>query len=748
MSKRLFNIVFFLSLIFFSLINIGNKSMASTKLTGIENFPDSYKPYLYELKSRYPNWEFTALYTGIDWNTAVSEEYGNDKNLVPLSYSDNWKCKEFGKYNIEIDDGWVNASRQAIEYTMDPRNFLNEVRVFQFEKLTYDENINNENGVDKILYGTEFYNRYVSYKNANGNTINTQDTYAHLIMDAGIYSGVSPYHLAARIKQEVGPFITHSSISGEVEGYKGLYNFYNIGATSSPEPLGAIKKGLQYALNGKNALSESELENQLIPWNTPERAIKGGAVFIGKSYILVGQNCLYLQKFDMNNDRGNDLFWHQYMTNCLAPYSEAKSMYNGYSTSGILNSSIGFVIPIYENMPSQPVSSPAINASDYVPDNTKVYANVSTNLNVRTGPGTSYEVLKSIPANETFTRIGQGVQNGERWDKVLLNNGMIGYVFQAYVEKVPPPSIISIELSIADNVINTGDRKAVSIKITPEDSIDKIIWRSSNENVAIVENGEVYAISNGNVTITAQTENGNVSDSIDLVVTTPVNKINIDNTNIRLIVGKSMKLNANIIPDNASNKNLIWSSDDKNIATVDVNGQITAISEGETTIRVKVENENVSATCNVKVIKIQEGVYFELDEKVNLNGDEISGVSVDNIGEFRKLINTNLTVEFYNANGKILEDTDVIGTGCRLCVKNDKQEEIYNYYFIIYGDINGDGAINALDVLVLQKYILEIKQLEGLYLKAGNISKNGNLPSALDVLKIQKHILEIKLIEQ
>lgn len=164
MRKKLFNIVFFLCLIFFILINIENKSLASTKLTGIENFPDSYKPYLYELKKRYPNWEFTALYTGIDWNTAISNEYGNDKNLVPLSYSDSWKCTEFGKYNVEIDAGWVNASKQAIEYTMDPRNFLNEVRIFQFEKLTYDENINSESGVDKILYGTEFYNKTVSYK--------------------------------------------------------------------------------------------------------------------------------------------------------------------------------------------------------------------------------------------------------------------------------------------------------------------------------------------------------------------------------------------------------------------------------------------------------------------------------------------------------------------------------------------------------------------------------------------------------
>lgn len=167
MKIKLFYIVFFVC--FFSIVGIinqVNKVEASTKLTGIESFPDSYKPYLYALKSKYPNWEFTALYTGIDWNTAISNEYANDKNLVPLSYSDSWKCTDNGKYNVEIDAGWVNASKQAVEYTMDPRNFLNEVRIFQFEKLTYDANINSEDGVEKILYGTEFYKNKVSYKDA------------------------------------------------------------------------------------------------------------------------------------------------------------------------------------------------------------------------------------------------------------------------------------------------------------------------------------------------------------------------------------------------------------------------------------------------------------------------------------------------------------------------------------------------------------------------------------------------------
>lgn len=293
MKKTIKFIVF---LIFFLLILKVN-SIASDKLDGIENFPESYRPYLYELKKKHPNWQFTAMYTNLDWNNVINEEYANSKNLVPISYQDSWKCKENGLYNVEIDAGWVNASKQAIEYVMDPRNFLNETRIFQFEKLTYDSNVNTKEGIEKILYGTEFYNRIVTYKDANGIEVTTNAKYSELIWNAAIYSGVSPYHLASRIKQEVGPFLSHNSISGTVSGYEGLYNFYNIGATSSTQPLGAIKNGLQYALNGKGRLSSEEIQNQLLPWNTKERAIKGGAVFIGKSYIIAGQNTIYLQKF-------------------------------------------------------------------------------------------------------------------------------------------------------------------------------------------------------------------------------------------------------------------------------------------------------------------------------------------------------------------------------------------------------------------------------------------------------------------
>ena len=217
------------------------------------DFPEEYQPYIDELKKKYPNWEFKALYTNLDWDYVIENENVFGKNLVPKSYSDSWKNTKPGEYNVEVDSGWVDSSKTAVEYAMDPRNFLNYVRVFQFEELSYNASTNNVASIEKILYGTEFYNRVVEYKNSSGTNIVTDKKYSDLILSAAKTSGVSSFHLASRIKQEVGPFLSHSSISGTVSGFEGLYNFYNIGATSSSEPMGAIKNGLQYAKDGKGA---------------------------------------------------------------------------------------------------------------------------------------------------------------------------------------------------------------------------------------------------------------------------------------------------------------------------------------------------------------------------------------------------------------------------------------------------------------------------------------------------------------
>lgn len=738
--------------IYFGILNfseVKGEKQLSRQMTLSNDFPSNIKPYVDELKKKYPNWEFKALYTNLDWKYVIDNENIFGKNLVPKSYSDSWKNTKPGQYNVEVDSGWVDSSRSAVEFAMDPRNFINYVRIFQFEELSYNSQTNSLSSIERVLYGTEFYNKIVEYKTSTGSNIVTDKKYSDLILSAAKTSGVSSFHLASRIKQEVGPFLSHSSISGTVKGFEGLYNFYNIGATSSSEPMGAIKNGLQYAKDGKGA-STATKEKYLIPWNTKERAITGGAKFIGASYINLGQNSIYLQKFHVYDTQNGELFWHQYMTNVLAPYSESKLIYNGYSNSNLLNTPMSFVIPIYNNMPELPCTSPAISSSDFSSDNTKVYANVETTLNVRNGPGTSYEILTSVQEGTQMTRIAKGKQSGELWDRVKLSNGIVGYVFQTYVKEVPDIEVEKIELSLDKTTINKGEKIKLKVNIYPTDAVDKTLkYSSDNTKVASINSeGVITGLSSGTAKITVKANNG-ITSSISINIYTPVTDILMETQNCTLQVEEKFKINASILPEDANNKNINYKSENEQIATVDNNGNITGIAEGQTNIVVSSEEGNINKKFSVKVIrKLEEGEII-FDESLKLNGNEITGLENSNntVDKILNKIQTNYKVEIYNSIGEKIDGNSLVGTGAIIKIL-DNDKTIIEYNVIMYGDVNGDGKINSVDLLVLQRHILEIEKFEGLFIKAANIRKNGKNPSSVDCLLIQRHILGLQIITQ
>ena len=749
--------IFVIFIILLSICVFHKKDVQAVNLVdGIENFPESYQGYLEELKKEHPNWSFTALYTNLDWNYVIQNENIFGKNLVPKSYNDRWKNTKPGEYNVEVDAGWVDSSKQAVLYTMDPRNFLNEVRIFQFEELSFNSSTNSVDGIEKILYGTEFYNQIVSYLTSSGSTVTMTKKYSDLIYSAGIQSKVSSYHLASRIKQEVGPFLSHSSISGKIAGYEGLYNFYNIGATSSSEPMGAIINGLKYARNG-NGASEATKTKYLIPWNTKERAITGGGIFIGSSYINVGQNTIYLQKFHVHDTNNGELFWHQYMTNVLAPYSEANIIYKGYANSNLLDLNINFIIPVYNNMPEIQEESPAINPSDFEEDNTKVYANVQTILNVRSGPSTSYEKITSVSKNEVMTRIAKGKQSGELWDRVILENGIVGYVFQNYLEKVPEIEVEEIRLSIDNPVIQKNEISKLNVEIYPLDAVEqRVEYSSSNEKVVKIDDyGNVYGVSSGKATITVRAISNGVQASIDVEVYSKVTGITINVENITLQEGEQYQILSNVEPDDANNKKVRYISENADIANVDEKGLITAIKTGNTNINVCAdEDENISQSISVNVIEKISEEDLSFSTNIKVDGNEITGIEEEN-QTVEKLLENIMTSEKYvvkivDKEGKALEDGELVGTGAKVQIftNTDTQNMVAEYSIIIYGDVDGNGKINSVDLLKLQRHILEIEELDFLSQKAGNINKNGKKPTSVDLLLIQRHILGLKQIEQ
>lgn len=353
-----------------------------------QGFPESYKPALRQLHASYPYWQFKAYNTGLDWNSAVAAESEPGKSVIPDSKDEAWKSFEPGAYDWATDthkifDGtsWVAASRDAVAYYMDPRNFLNEKNIFMFESLSYEPSYQNSAGVDAIFTGTYFNGASYVYVDDTG--AQTTKSYRDTFIDAAVLSGVSPFHLASRVRQEVvtGATSVSNSVTGTVPGYEGIYNFFNIGASDSAGG-GAVEKGLAYASVG---------DTYMRPWNNQYKSICGGALYISGNYIKRGQNTLYLERFNVTPV---GTYTHQYMTNVSAACSESLRTYEAYK-SWMASQAIVFYIPVYNGMPAEACKEPSGNLN---PNNCLKTLSIRGNVTLA-----EYALTPAFTAGDTVT---------------------------------------------------------------------------------------------------------------------------------------------------------------------------------------------------------------------------------------------------------------------------------------------------------------------------------------------------------
>ena len=304
----------------------------------LSQFPESYYSGLWLMHCKHPAYVFKAYDTKVTFAEVLKAETVGNKSLVQDSV-----YPEYVKGGSPVYDkpDWKAAKSEVVSFYLDPRNFFTDKRIFMFELLGFDESIHTKEGVKQII---------------SGSFMDTDEfDYVTTIYDAGREAGVSPYFLASRIIQEMGFKGRSALCKGTVTGYEGYYNFYNIGSASSTKEGGATVGGAKYAKWGrepeKEEISDAEAK-LLLPWDTKEKAINGGALWIASGYIEKGQNTLYFQKFDVLDD-GTIKYNHQYAQNIMMAYSEANRYYNSYNSINKTDSAFVFVIPVYKNMPDE-----------------------------------------------------------------------------------------------------------------------------------------------------------------------------------------------------------------------------------------------------------------------------------------------------------------------------------------------------------------------------------------------------------
>lgn len=420
-------------------------------------FPQSYISSLVVLHTKYPKWQFKPLKVNQKFDTIVNLEYdGYSKgwSLIEDYYGNNDGYKSFDSwsYNYLTDvfstnfvgggSNWYAAGKKTIAYYLDPRNFLNESRIFMFETLSYNKNYHTVDGVNAMLKGTFMSEGYADEEN--------KKTFADAFIDAGIKYNVSPYVLASRVIQEVSASRS-TIVSGTVKDYEGYYNFYNIGAYGSNSGE-TIRNGLEYAKKQG--------------WNNQYKAIVGGATFLADDYFSQGQDTLYLQKWDLI---GSSYVTHQYMQNIEAPYTESYKTYNGYKNIKLLDSDFMFVIPVLNDMPDKTSLPNKGNPNNYL-------SSLSVNgsyLFEKAGTKQEYDLnldesTKTIniavsKVNDKATVIGSG--------SVAINN-----------KKMTVPITVRAE---------NGDERVYKINITVND-IEKALDISEILNVLNIKNDGSY----------------------------------------------------------------------------------------------------------------------------------------------------------------------------------------------------------------------------------------------------------------
>ena len=422
-SKKIGMIIICLIIILSNLF-IPYKTYAASKYTqtvksGVENFPKEYQEYIKKLKEAHPNWSFDAYYTGISWSELLANETDHGHNRVIKTADELWKCS-----CGNIASGYACASSGIIAYYLDPRNFLDDVSIFQFLEISYNSNVHNLSGVEKSVKNT-FLDNTITF-NLDGKE--KKMSYAEIILEAAKESNMSPYSIRTKIIQEVGSKGSNS-ITGKYEGYEGYYNFFNYGAYDAGN---AIVNALEYAKKAG--------------WDNQYTAIVEGAKLLANSYTNAGQNTAYFYKWDVvgnsiltsgNTQSFNDksyFFKHQYMTNVQDPKSQSKTLFNLYANAGILDENLNFVIPIYDNMPEKAVGLPS--KIDQTEDKLIYIVTDSDGINVRKEPTTSSNKLCSIPKDTKVIVLEKNAAtaNGYVWYKIQLENGVIGYVASDYIE--------------------------------------------------------------------------------------------------------------------------------------------------------------------------------------------------------------------------------------------------------------------------------------------------------------------------
>ena len=208
--------------------------------------------------------------------------------------------------------------------------------------------------------------------------------------------------------------------------------------------------------------------------------------------------------------------------------------------------------------------------------------------------------------------------------------------------------IESLSLDKTNLSLSIGETAQLTATVKPDNATDKnVSWASSDESVAKVSNGKVTAVNAGKAIIIAKC--GGKTAECAVTVTVPTGSVTLDKTSLSLAVGETAQLTATVKHDDATDKNVAWTSSDESVAKVD-NGKVTAVKAGKATITAKCCGK--TAECVVTVKQPDNIIYYTSSDNrvVSPNNETVFGANI-------------ISNEYSDGIGRIIFDGPVTSVG-------------------------------------------------------------------------------------
>ena len=266
------------------------------------------------------------------------------------------------------------------------------------------------------------------------------------------------------------------------------------------------------------------------------------------------------------------------------------------------------------------VKSITLNRSDMV-----LYLNKTATLKAYIAPSdATVKTVRWSSSNTSVLRVSEkGVLTPVKPGKAVVTAKTVDGGLKATCTVSVEIPATSLKISKSSLTLTAGKTYALTSSIAPSNTTNKTIrWTSSNEKVATVNSsGKITAVGGGKATITAKTSNG-LTAACTVTVLKSVSSVSLNKTAVSVYTGSSVKLSASVLPSDASNKKLTWSTSNRNVASVDEAGTVRAVKAGTAVITVTTADGGFKATCKVTVLQHVTSVTLNKTSLVIKRGTE------------------------------------------------------------------------------------------------------------------------------